>query len=279
MTAKIVCNFEKFGYCKQRNECKDYHPTEVCKNENCKISRCRKRHPKQCKYFESGYCKFKESCKYDHTEKIKVNDLLDRIIRLEKQNARFRESNEQQEYAINVLNERLSMAEIENKSLLRKLSKEHEEENKSDGDTLVTDDQMETNTNTFTKIQKQNSTEILKNQIKFTVEVQKQVEDTIKSIDNERSFVEAKTILKDFQDKINESVRKPEVKAAFTGKNDEVLMKLIDKLNLECNKYLTRNLKTYIFRSFLSDELKNFLNELIKIRSTETNDRKRKNIE
>ena len=137
------------------------------KNDNCKISKCRRRHPRQCKYFESGYCKFKESCKYDHTEKLKVDDLLDRLIKLEKQNGRFRETNEQQEYAISVLNERLSKAEMENKSLLRKLSKEHEEEKKADGDTMVTDDHMETSTNTNTKIQKQNSTEVLKNQIKL----------------------------------------------------------------------------------------------------------------
>ena len=98
----------------------------------------------QCKYFEFGYCKFKESCKYDHTaEKIKVNGLLDGILKLEKQNVRFRETNEQQEYAICVINGRLSKAKIEN-TRLRKISKEHE--NKSDGITLVTDDLMESNT-------------------------------------------------------------------------------------------------------------------------------------
>ena len=43
--------------------------------------------------------------------------------------------------------------------LLRKLSKEHEEEKKSDGDTLATDDHMETDTNTFSKDQNQTPTE------------------------------------------------------------------------------------------------------------------------
>ena len=118
----------------------------------------------------------------------------------------------------------------------------------------------------------------MKIQIRFAVEVQTEVEQTIKSISSERSFVEAKTILKNFQDKINEAVKKPEVKAAYTGKNDEVLMELINKLNLECNKFLTRTHKTYIFRTFLGNELKNFLNELIKIRNTKTNDKKKKNI-
>ena len=77
---------------------------------------------------------------------------------------------------------------------------------------------------------------------------------------------------------MNESVKKTEVKAAFTGKDDEVLSELIDKLNLECNKLLTKTLRTNFFKSFLSDKLKDFLNELIKIRNTKTSDRKRKNI-
>ena len=102
-----------------------------------------------------------------------------------------------------------------------------------------------------------------------------EVEETIKSISSEDSFVEAKTILRNFQDKINESVKKPEVKAAFTGKNGEVLSELIDKLNLECNEILTKTLRTSFFKSFLSDKLKDFLNELIKIRNTKASDRKR----
>ena len=84
--------------------------------------------------------------------------------------------------------------------------------------------------------------------------------------------------MRNFQDKLNESVKKPEVKAAFTGKNGEVLSELIDKLNLECNEILTKTLRTSFFKSFLNDKLKDFLNELIKIRNAKTGDRKRKNI-
>ena len=279
MASKTVCNFEKFGYCRMKNECKDYHPTEICKNKSCKISRCKRRHPKTCKYFESGYCKFKESCKYEH--KMKVDDLLDKILKLERQNVGFREIEEQQEFAIFVLNERLSKLEMENKSLRRELSKDHKKENKSDKETLVSDDElMETNIEyTTMNIPEQNATENLKNQIKFTVEVQTEVEETIKNINiNDKTFVEAKDILKNFHDKINECVKKPEVQAAFTGQNYEALMKLVDKLNVECNKVLTKSLRTNFFRSFISNELKEFLNELIKMRNPKTNN-KRKNIE
>ena len=172
---------------------------------------------------------------------IRVNDLLDRIFKLEKQNVMFREINEQQDYAISNLNERLSKAETEKNILLRKLS--HSEHGRNlDEDTLVSDDDMETDTNTLSKDQKQTPTEVLKDKIKFTIEVQTEVEETIKSISSEDSFVEAKTILRNFQDKLNEAVKKPEVKAAFTGKNGEVLSELIDKLNLECNEILTKTL-------------------------------------
>ena len=189
----------------------------------------------------------------------------------------FREINDQQDYAISNLNERLSKAEIEKNILLRKLSMRSEQVRNLDEDTLVTDDHMEIDTNT--SVQKQTPTEVLKNQIRFTVEVQTKVEETIKSINNEESFVEAKTVLKNFQDKLNELVKKPEVKAAFVGKNDEVLSELIDKLNIECNNFLTKTLRTNFFKSFLSDKLKDFSNELIKIRNSETSNRKRKNIE
>ena len=170
---------------------------------------------------------------------------------------------------------------MENKFLLRKLSEEQNKENKSYKDTLVSDDElMETNTEyTTMNIPEQNATENLKNQIKFTVEVQTEVEETIKNINiNDKTFVEAKDILKNFQDKINESVKQPEVQAAFPGQNYEALMKLVDKLNVECNKVLTKSLRTNFFRSFLSNELKEFLNELIKMRNPKTNN-KRKNIE
>ena len=33
MAIKNVCKFEKFGYCKLKEECKDYHPTEVCERK------------------------------------------------------------------------------------------------------------------------------------------------------------------------------------------------------------------------------------------------------
>ena len=155
----------------------------------------------------------------------------------------FRDINQQQEYAIYVLNERLSNVETEEKS---KSSKEHVDK-KSDEDTLVPDDIMETNTeDIITNIPKQNSTDDLKNQIHFTVDVQTKVEETIKNV-SDKSSVEAKNVLKDFQDYINQSVMGPKVEAAFKGKNDKGLKKLVDKLNKECSRILTKSFKTSTF--------------------------------
>ena len=80
---KKICKFEKFGYCKLKDECKDYHPTEICSLQICNVGKCFKRHPQPCKYFRSGSCRFKESCKYEHREKINTKELLDRIAKLE----------------------------------------------------------------------------------------------------------------------------------------------------------------------------------------------------
>jgi len=62
-----VCKYEKFGICKMREQCQDYHPVENCQENNCSIVKCKKRHPQQCRYFATQEgCKFGKSCKFDH---------------------------------------------------------------------------------------------------------------------------------------------------------------------------------------------------------------------
>ena len=263
MATKNVCNFEKFGYCRNKEKCKDYHPTEVCKNKSCRVSRCRRRHPKICKFFESGYCKFKESCKYDH--KIKVDDLLEKIMKLEKQNKMFRDINEQQENSIHTLNERLSHVEIENKSLIRKLSKQHDE-NKSSEVTLVTDDSSRKR-----KFEDDGAgiseNDDLKKEIEFSVDVETKVKE-IKDNMSDKSILEAKLILKKFQHHVNQKAKTAQL---FSGKKTDVYVKLIDNFNIECNQFLVVTHKTSIFRSVIPLKLQSFLKELIEIRNFKKN--------
>ena len=87
MAAKKICNFDKYGFCKSKDSCKDYHPVEICKKQVCNIEGCDKRHPQKCRYFRSGYCRFQDSCKYEHKEYVNTNELLERIHELEKEKA------------------------------------------------------------------------------------------------------------------------------------------------------------------------------------------------
>ena len=82
MTAKKICKFEKYGFCKSKESCKDYHPVEICKKQVCNIGRCDKRHPQPCRYFRYGSCRFRDSCKYEHKEYVNTNELLERIDKL-----------------------------------------------------------------------------------------------------------------------------------------------------------------------------------------------------
>ena len=64
-----ICKFNKFGYCKYKNECKKNHVKEYCKDgQNCEsVKLCTSRHPKMCKRIAlEGLCRFGEKCAYSH---------------------------------------------------------------------------------------------------------------------------------------------------------------------------------------------------------------------
>ena len=59
MAVKEICKFEKYGFCKSKDSCKDYHPV--------------------------GGCRFKDTCKYEYKEHVNTNELLDKMHRLEEE--------------------------------------------------------------------------------------------------------------------------------------------------------------------------------------------------
>ena len=60
MATQNVCSFNKFGYCKFRNNCRKMHVNENCENESCEITTWKLRHPKPCRYFRDlRRCKLK----------------------------------------------------------------------------------------------------------------------------------------------------------------------------------------------------------------------------
>ena len=66
MATEHVCRFNKFGYCRYRDTCRNLHVNETCENTSCDISRCNQRHPRECRYYrEFSRCKF-DPCKFKH---------------------------------------------------------------------------------------------------------------------------------------------------------------------------------------------------------------------
>ena len=47
-----VCLYSKYGHCKKGNTvCRNIHFTIICTDENCEMSKCNKRHPKECRFY------------------------------------------------------------------------------------------------------------------------------------------------------------------------------------------------------------------------------------
>ena len=84
ISQKVVCKYEKFGFCMKREECENFHPTERCNDDNCNIVSCKKRHPQPCRFFgtEKG-CRFGSSCKFDHQRQMclqsEINEMRSKL--------------------------------------------------------------------------------------------------------------------------------------------------------------------------------------------------------
>ena len=66
---EYICKYNRFGYCKLKDQCKKYHINEECKEGlHCEnINECPLRHPKFCKKILLGeHCRFEETCAYNH---------------------------------------------------------------------------------------------------------------------------------------------------------------------------------------------------------------------
>ena len=83
-----VCMYQKYGFCKYKENCTKKHLNEECKDPKCKSKgSCDKRHPKLCKrYIQEKNCPYGETCGYLHREKEKSPEekkLMERIEQLE----------------------------------------------------------------------------------------------------------------------------------------------------------------------------------------------------
>ena len=67
MTEEIVCEKNKYGYCKFQDTCHLKHINLLCEDPKCSQDKYQKGHPMLCFYnMRNGYCKFGVYCKYSH---------------------------------------------------------------------------------------------------------------------------------------------------------------------------------------------------------------------
>ena len=129
--------FNKFGFCKFRENCKRYHCEEICEEEHCKNqSICRKRHPKICRKFLSQKgCRFESDCSYKHssfssprqkdnlTVKVElltsiVEQMAQKIIHLEKEVDELKKTSKNQVDAIVELDDVSSNKNMQNEIII-----------------------------------------------------------------------------------------------------------------------------------------------------------------
>ena len=94
----LVCRYNKYGYCRFKDTCRNRHIDEICDDSQCVRDSCQKRHPRSCVFYQAyKRCKFGSECKYRHdlvshapTEEVsllsKVDELKIAITLLRKEN-------------------------------------------------------------------------------------------------------------------------------------------------------------------------------------------------
>ena len=91
MAGITICQHNKFGFCKHGDKCRQEHVEEICLSVECSVIECRKRHPKECRYFHQyKRCKFGDYCAFSHSDPIdpvleEVKHVKASIIALEKE--------------------------------------------------------------------------------------------------------------------------------------------------------------------------------------------------
>ena len=113
MASQKVCHYEKYGYCKMKDDCLYFHPKELCEKEQCDVKSCRQRHPQICKFFALGACKFLDTCKFDHSRIEDNNECKLKLKKLEEKIDTLEKLSKNQEMVIEELKERIKKLDSE----------------------------------------------------------------------------------------------------------------------------------------------------------------------
>lgn len=296
MAAKNICKFEKYGFCKLKKQCKEYHPIEICKKQICNIGKCDKRHPQPCRYFRSGNCRFKKACKYEHREHINTNELFeiienlkkDKMVQAEKINGLEKDKNVQAE-KISLLHSRLSYLEKEYVFFLKKHTNENEEEIPNNQDTIVSDDQeQKINKAALVNIDHEDAPEVkeesesyskecFKEEIKFCVGIETMINEFENDIKNEtcETNEKAKQMLTKFRVdlynyfdyEVGDDLITEGSNDIFLGRKGIELQKLMHKFDRGCKSIVISNFTNTDYKSLIMEKLRSFITEVIKIRN------------
>ena len=85
-----VCIYQKYGYCKYKESCKNKHLEETCQQRSACLNQksCHRRHPRGCKrYGVEGYCRFGAGCAYHHQEQPSPSEkVVDTEVKMKLEN-------------------------------------------------------------------------------------------------------------------------------------------------------------------------------------------------
>ena len=300
MTPQKVCNWEKFGHCKFREECSDYHPKDVCLEKLCNIVKCMKRHPKQCIYFGSGSCKYGDSCKYNHgpdlrellqksieehknkdkiikefletlkilNEKVtdlerNVEELFDVCIYSEME-IRFADVENKVDYITNILPEKIKNFKNQNE-----VNERSNESHEMIEDTFACDDSSNKTEaqNTVNQVSTEN---YVRREIEFSVEIQRKLRERVSAIWKEK-FDKNRKSLENFKENLNTNFKKMTKEVSLPLHKFRKYEDVITKFNAKCyeimNKKITKNDKTSIFKRTMKTNYETLINEIIQIRN------------
>ena len=91
MAAQTLCLYNKFGFCKFKEKCRENHVQDICERSSCDVLTCSLRHPNVCKFYRDlGRCKF-DPCAFLHIEnensldslKKQNDEILEKISKLD----------------------------------------------------------------------------------------------------------------------------------------------------------------------------------------------------
>ena len=113
MATQHVCRFNRYGFCKHGEKCRNLHIDDLCDKSVCDVLSWLLRHPTTCKFYsEYKRCKF-NPCAYKHSDELGDIEIM------KNENRNLQEQIDKLNSDIKVLSEK----EFESQIIIEKLNK------------------------------------------------------------------------------------------------------------------------------------------------------------